>query len=142
MARRDDPTLRNVWGPPIFTSVALAFEEKSATLAMSGATATAVGVRPANRLILGVFVENVAAVVGPTSYNVGDGVIPDLWGNGVALTRGAFTTMDNFSQAAGVLQFLQAPGNVVLTAVGGVFSAGSVRVAAVYLSVDLDSRGT
>jgi hypothetical protein len=97
---------------------------------LSGGAQTAVGIIPAKALVLGVTTRVTTAIAGATSYDVGDGVDIDHWGSGIILDSDPGDFTDN------TLAWNNGPAaDVVLTANGGVFTAGAVRIVVTYVSL-------
>jgi hypothetical protein len=114
-------------------------ELKKATTLLSplaGATATWTGAFPAGVHALGVSARVTTLVTsgdGGTSFNVGDGTDADRYAATVAFAVG--TTKTPADATADPSGWRAAAGNVVLTCVGGTFSAGAVRLVAYYLQL-------
>ena len=87
---------------------------------------------PAGSIVYGVVVYVNTTITGVTSFNIGDGTTANKWGTTIALTSGTQTTSANWLAASANPSFYAAATNVVLTAVGGTFSAGNVRCAVFY----------
>jgi hypothetical protein len=101
--------------------------------AMSGATLTLSNLIPAGSLVVGVTVRVTTLITGATSFTIGDGTDVDKWGTGVAVAAGTTTTLANVTSTAPTIY--TAATNVVLTAAGGNFTAGVVRVTVHYISL-------
>lgn len=104
--------------------------------AMSGATVTATSLIPANSIVLGVTTRVITDLVGPTSIDIGYGSGGNLhaFGNNVAnLTADSVTNIADFSQTSP--HYFGAATNVVITANGGNFTAGAMRVTAHYITL-------
>jgi hypothetical protein len=82
--------------------------------------------------VLGVTARVVIAITGAASFDIGDGVDQDRWGAGIAIT--AATTSDNTDWTDGTISCFPSANDVVLTPIGGAFTAGSVRVTIHYMS--------
>lgn len=103
---------------------------------LAGATVTAPGIIPAGSILLGVTVRVTTTITGAASFDIGDGVDVDRFGAAVALPAGTTTTLVNHTGGAGDIPALfAAAGSVVLTANGGAFTGGAVRVVAHYLTL-------
>ena len=101
---------------------------------LSGATATASSLIPAGSMVIGVSTRVTTAITGATSFDIGDGSDVDRWGASIAIGLG--TTSDPTDFADNTIQWqTSAAGDVVLTANGGSFSAGDVRIVVTYLSL-------
>lgn len=96
----------------------------------SGASYTFTGALPDGAVILGVSARITTTVTGPTSVQVGDGTDPDRYGIFSTLTSGQ--TLSPVDSTASPLEWRSAAGDVVLTAVGGNFTAGVVRICVHY----------
>ena len=105
---------------------------ESATL--SGATSTVTGAVPAGSLLLGISMRVLVAVTGATSIDVGDGVDADLYGDNVGITVGTTSKFNNHT-ANPVKVVGAAAADVVLTGVGGSFTAGKVAITAHYIEI-------
>jgi len=109
--------------------------KKATTLlsALSGATATATDLIPANALLLAVVTRVTTEITGATSFDIGDGSDVDRWGAGIALAAGTTTDDGDYTAAGAVGQQIVAAQSVVLTANGSNFTAGAVRVTVYYI---------
>jgi hypothetical protein len=97
---------------------------------LTGSTHAAVGVIPANALVLGVTTRVTAAIGGATSYDVGDGSDVNHWGAGITVSSGPGDFTDN------TVAWNNGPAaDVVLKANGGVFTSGAVRIVVTYISL-------
>jgi hypothetical protein len=101
--------------------------------ALSGATVTATNLIPAGSLVYGVTARNNTLVTGASSYNIGDGTDADAWGDNIPLSANYVTNSTMFNTTS--LPFYKAQTSVVLTANGGAFTAGTVRLVAHYSQV-------
>jgi hypothetical protein len=112
-------------------------QSASTTLsALSGATATATNLIPAGSIVIGVTIRVTTTITsgdGATAFDIGDGTDDDRWGTGIALASGTATTGADFTITS--VPIYSAATSVVLTATGGTFSAGAVRVTLHYLSL-------
>jgi len=106
---------------------------ESELTALSGATATATSLIPAGSFIVGVTARVTTLITGATSFDIGDGSDVDLWGATIGVAANTTTTIADFT-ATGFGQYTAA-NNVVLTANGGNFSAGAVRLVVHYLTL-------
>lgn len=98
----------------------------------SGASYTFTNALPAGAFVLGVTSSINTTVTGPTSVQVGDGTDADRYGIFSTLTAGQFLNLS--SSTADPTGWQAANGNVVLTAVGGNFTSGVMRITVHYLS--------
>lgn len=112
------------------TNVATAVE---ALTGMSGATVTSSNLIPAGCFLVGVSVYVDTAIEGATSFNIGDGTDADRWGASIAVDAATTTSIADYT-ATGYGEFTAA-NDVVLTGVGGSFSAGAVTVTAHYIDL-------
>jgi hypothetical protein len=96
----------------------------------SGAVTT--DLLPAGCILLGLstYVTDTITGSGVTGYTVGDGSDPDRWGEAAAVSIGTTTTIADWT-AVGIV--LTSALDVTITAVGGTFTAGAVRVVAHYV---------
>jgi hypothetical protein len=104
---------------------------------LSGATATWTAAFPVGVIQLGVAGKVSVDVAGATSFDVGDGTDVDRYAAAVPISAdpmappvGEWGTVDATANPMG-----WAAGDVVLTANGGSFSAGSVRLFAFYIEI-------
>lgn len=98
---------------------------------LSGASVATSGLIPAGVFLLGVSIRVTTIVAGPTDFDVGDGTDADRFAATVALAAGttktpADATADPTGWAAGARE-------VTLTANGGNFTSGAVRVVASFV---------
>jgi hypothetical protein len=100
---------------------------------LSGATATATNLIPAGSVVIGVTVRVTTTITGATSFEIGDGTDPDRWGTTIAVTSGTTTT--NANTTITTVPIYAAATSVVLTANGGNFTAGAVKVTVHYISL-------
>lgn len=101
--------------------------------AMSGATVTATNLIPAGSMVIGVTVRVTTLIETATSFTIGDGSDADRWGTGIAVALNTTTGIPDFTIASPV--YYSAATSVVLTATGGNFSAGAVRITVHYISI-------
>lgn len=101
----------------------------SPTPTTSGATVTVAGLIPANSIVIGVTARVTTAITGATSFDIGDGTTANLFGDDVAV---ALNTTSNNTIAP--TRYATAT-NVVLTANGGNFTAGAVRLTVHFLTL-------
>jgi hypothetical protein len=108
-------------------SQSLNIESDSVLLSgISGATATATNLIPAGSIVFGVTVRVTTAITGATTFDVGDGTDVDRWGAAISINADTTTTASNFTITS--VPIYASATSVVLTANGGNFSAGGVRV--------------
>jgi hypothetical protein len=102
---------------------------------LSGGTATATGIFPAGVIRLGATVRVTTVITGTaTDFDVGDGSDVDIFG--AAISKAATTTTSDVDFTANpTTSWSSAAGNVVLTANGGTFTTGAVRVVAHYIEM-------
>lgn len=96
---------------------------------------TFVSGRPVGSLILGVTIDIISTLAGSglTTFGVGDGSDPDLYGATTAVVAGTITDMTDFT--ADPFEFRLTNGDVVLTADAGVFSSGNILIAVHYIDL-------
>lgn len=96
----------------------------------TGAVTT--GLLPDGCILLGLstYVTGTITGSGVTGYTVGDGSDADRWGAVTGTAIGTKTTIADWT-AAGIV--ITAAAEVTITAVGGTFTAGAVRVVAHYI---------
>lgn len=98
--------------------------------ALSGPTATAVGLIPAGSLVMGVVARVTTPITGATSFDIGDGSDVDRWGAAITTTT---TSPTDFTD--NTLSWTTSAGDVVFTANGGNFTAGAVRLVVTLMSL-------
>lgn len=100
-----------------------------AELTLAGGSVTAADLIPAGAVVFAVASRTVETVTGATAYRVGDGVDAIRFGSALGAAAG--------STNAGVVAPLPyyAPTGVVITAEGGAFTGGRVRLAVAFLAV-------
>lgn len=98
---------------------------------LSGATATATAIIPDGALVLGVVVRVSTAITGATSFQVGDGSDADRWGAAIAIDVDTTSTPADFT--SGTVAIATSATNVVLTANGSNFTAGTVDIVVWYI---------
>lgn len=96
---------------------------------LTGPTVTSTNRIPANSIVLGVTAGVTTEITGATSFDIGDGVTADLFGDDVGV---ALNTTSNKVIAPTVYA---AATNVVLTANGSDFTAGAVRITVHYITL-------
>ena len=109
---------------------------KTATAALtglSGATATATTLIPAGSLVLGLSARVTTLIETSTSFDIGDGTDVYRFGDDVAVAANTTTTLANWTVTTPPIY--AAATSVVLTANGGAFSAGAVRLALTYIDL-------
>lgn len=105
---------------------------------LSGPTETAVNLIPQGVLVIGVKAEVTVDVTGDgsfTGFDVGDELVQQMWGENVSPTLSTVTDIWNFA-ATTVPTYTQST-DVVLTAIGGNFTAGSVQLTVYYADLSL-----
>lgn len=105
---------------------------------LSGASATATNVIPQGVLVIGVKAEVTVEVTGDgsfTGFDVGDELVQQMWGENVSPALSTVTDIGNFA-ATTVPTYTQST-DVVLTAIGGNFTAGSVQLTVYYADLTL-----
>lgn len=98
---------------------------------MSGATVTATNLIPAGSVVLGVTIRVTTAITGATSFEIGDGTDADRWGTAIAVASGTTTTNANTTITS--VPIYAAATSVVLTANGGNFASGAVKITVHYI---------
>lgn len=96
---------------------------------LSGSTVTASSAIPAGAVVVACAARVTTTITGATSFSVGYTGTPSAFGSGLGTSAG--TTSEGAITPA---PFPTAT-NVILTAAGGSFSAGAVRLSVMYLSV-------
>ena len=104
---------------------------------MSGATITASSLIPAGSIVLSVDVRVTTLITGATTFDIGDGSDVDRWGKDIAVAANTTTDLTDLTGTSGAifLPIFTAANDVVLTGVGGSFTAGAVRITVHYLTV-------
>lgn len=97
--------------------------------ALSGATATTTAAFPNQSIILGVSLRVTTTITGAASFDVGDGTTVSRFGGSIGTAAGS-TNQGTIGPSGNY-----ATTNVVLTANGGNFTAGAVRVCLLYLEL-------
>lgn len=109
----------------------LCVHDATTVVACSGATSTAANFIQPGWILWGVRADVTQAITGATSFHVGDGVVPTLWGANVGVSLGARNRQTDWQQKnAGSQSEFARP--VVLTAQGGNFTGGEVTLTAYY----------
>lgn len=108
-------------------AVGLAVAERVA-VDLSGAAVTLAGLIPARAVVLAVSTRTSEAVTGAASYSVGDGAVADRFGGSLGVAAGS----ENVGVIGPTAYYAATP--VVLTAQGGAFTGGAVRVAVQYIA--------
>jgi hypothetical protein len=98
---------------------------------LSGATATAASLIPAGSIVLNVGIYVTAAVTGATTLDIGDGTDVDAFGAAVSIALD--TATNTASWTITTVPVYAAGSDVVLTANGGNFTGGAVRIVVTYL---------
>lgn len=98
---------------------------------LSGASASTTNLVPAGARIMCVSARVTTLIEGATTFDVGDGTDVDRYGAAIALTAG--TTVDETDYTADPMSWSASAQDVTLTANGSNFTAGAVRVSAVYV---------
>ena len=104
-----------------------------------GATVTVTDARPAKKFILGITARVTTVVAGAalTTINIGDGTDADRYG--AAILAAKDTRVGYGDATADPREWLTAAGNIVFTAVVGVFSSGVIRLDVHYLDLEVPS---
>jgi Major tropism determinant N-terminal domain len=97
--------------------------------ALSGATVTAANALPAGVLVVACAMRVTTAITGATSFSIGYTGSTSAFGSGLGISAGSVN-----QGLIGPNPFYSAT-NVVVTAAGGNFTAGAVRLSVMYLSV-------
>jgi len=124
-------------GDPICTSDVTGTGGSPPTVTLSnliGASATATAFIPANSLIIGVRAQVLTAVTGATSFQVGIATDLDRYGAAIAIAQGTVSNISDFQQTE-PSYYAQAT-DVVVTANGGDFTAGAVKLLLYYTTLD------
>lgn len=79
-------------------------------------------------IVIGVQSQVTTAIVGCTTFKIGDGTTTNKWAAAVAATVGSTSGMADFLAAANPMAFYQTATSVVLTCNTGVFTSGVVRL--------------
>jgi hypothetical protein len=96
----------------------------------AGATSTTAALIPDKAVVLGVSARVLAPITGAASWDLGVAGAPDRYGTGFGTAAGAFA-----EGVTGQPQAYYGGTALVLTAVGGSFTGGSVRLAVHYLAI-------
>jgi hypothetical protein len=107
------------------------------SIAVTGATAVATGIIPANCLLLGVTTRITTDIViggGGVNFDIGNGTDADAFANNItALTANSTTNIAQHTITTPA--YYGAAANVVLTPDAGTFSSGQIRISAHYISL-------
>lgn len=101
---------------------------------LSGASVVATNLIPAKATYRGCVARVVTTITGATSWDLGDGTDVDRWGAAVALSAGTVTTEANFTAAPN--GWSSSAISPTLTANGGNFTGGAVRLTVFYEEFD------
>lgn len=96
---------------------------------LSGATVTSANAIPAGALVIGCAVRVTTAITGATSFSIGYTGSTSAFGSSLSIAVGSTN-----NGLIGPNPFYSAT-NVILTAAGGAFAAGAVRLSLVFLSI-------
>lgn len=100
---------------------------------LSGASVEATNLIPAGSIVLGVVIRVTTLITGTlSSFDVLDN-FANGWASAVAKTLGTTTGVPNFVSAIPVV--FASAGSITLSANGGTFSAGAVRITVVYFTI-------
>lgn len=99
-------------------------------MGLSGASVAAAGILPTGAMVLGVTTRVTVAITGATTFDIGDGTDVDAFGAAIAPDLDTLTDTSNWTIATAPVY----PGgtDIVLTANGGNFTAGDVRITVHY----------
>ena len=100
-----------------------------ALLGLSGATVTATSAIPAGALVVGCAVRVTTAITGAASFSIGYTGSTSAFGSSLSIAAGSTN-----NGLIGPNPFYSAT-NVVITAAGGNFTGGAVRLSLMYLSI-------
>jgi hypothetical protein len=103
---------------------------------LSGASVTATGLIPAGAVVVGITAKVLTAVTGATSWQLGTAADPDRFAAAGGIALGS--TTDNANWTAGGIECFPAATNLVLTANGSNFTAGSIQISVQYLRGEAD----
>ncbi len=103
------------------------------TLGPNSPLAIASNIVPAGVILLGVTTAVKEAITGATSYNVGDGATPDIYGGTIATALG--TTSKLTDHTSDPLRWMPASEDVEIGAVGGNFTGGKLLITVHYLEL-------
>jgi len=99
----------------------------------AGSSVTAASLIPAGSFVIGVTVRVIGTVLGPASFDVGDGTDVDRWGASIAISQ--LTTTDITDYTTGAVTTFPLANDVVLTSTGVDFTGGSVRITVHYMTL-------
>lgn len=100
----------------------------------AGASVTATGIFPAGVIRLGGTIRVTTTITGPTDIDVGVTGDTNMFGGTLALIAGTTTSRADFT-ANPTGSWSAAAGDIIITANGGNFTGGQVRVVAYYLDI-------
>jgi hypothetical protein len=103
---------------------------------LSGASVTATSLIPAGAVVVGVTAKVLTAVTGATSWQLGTAADPDRFAAAGGIALGS--TTQNSDWTAGGIECFPAATNLILTANGSNFTAGSIQISVQYLRGEAD----
>jgi hypothetical protein len=103
---------------------------------LSGASVTATSLIPAGAVVVGVTAKVLTAVTGATSWQLGTAADPDRFAAAGGIALGS--TTQNADWTAGGIECFPAATNLILTANGSNFTAGSIQISVQYLRGEAD----
>lgn len=101
----------------------------------SGSSFTFTNVIPGGSQIIAVMTKVTAVITGATGYDVGDGVDVDRWAANVLAANGSDSDLREYTDPGLEPHYSTVPEDVVITAVGGDFTAGEVTCIVIFHSV-------
>jgi hypothetical protein len=99
----------------------------------AGSSVFVAGLIPAGSFVIGVTVRVLTTVLGPASFDVGDGTDVDRWGASIGISVATTTDITDFT--TGALTNFPFANDVRLTSTGVDFTGGSVRITVHYMTL-------
>lgn len=101
-------------------------------IGVTGPSVVVPGIVPPGAVLVGLSVEVITAIAGATGFDVGDGSDQDRWGANIPVALNAVSDATDWT--IGTIEAFPSGAGVTLTALGGNFTAGTVRVTAYYVT--------
>jgi len=118
----------------VISNSAIGLKYKTTELvAISGATASFASAIPAGSLVVGVSTRVTKAITGATSFGIGDGTDATRWGTTRPITLGSTSDLAQITISSPI--YYTSATDIVLTANGGNFTDGDVRIVLHYFEI-------
>jgi len=102
---------------------------------LAGATVTWANAIPAGTTVFGVTARVTTLITGATSIDIGDGTDVDIFIDGMAVALDTTADLANCNDGTLLPTTYKANTDIVLTAIGGNFTAGAIRLTVYYLNL-------